>query len=235
MTAEGDYLSGRFGRASASQIQQVIEQGWQRFERIAQQRNWSAQPVPTNPLDFALGNRPTGGLQLQAAVRDLPRVSEPEPIRRTTHSSAHNIGWLDLSASEAAAFVTRQAERKLLPGSLIDTFSHTLRDSVHGQCFDWHADALKQGSIATQCIGQDGELLTMRVSGFVELRQPDRTFCCQLLGRIVYDAEHREFIRFDLVAAGQRSGASQFNFRHNDLGLAPMGVAYSLHKPPVME
>lgn len=235
LTASGDYLSGRFGRASASQIQQVIERGWQEFQRIAQQRNWSAQPVPTNPLDFALGNNPTGGLKLQASVRDLPRVSEPEPIRSTSHSSPHNIGWLNLTSSQAAAFVTSRTERKLLPRSVIESFSQTLRDGVNGQCFDWQDDAMKQGSLYIQCIAQRGDVLTMRASGFVELQQPDRTFCCQLLGRIVYDARNRQFTRFDLVASGQRSGASQFNFRHDDVHLAPMGVAYLLHKPPVME
>lgn len=33
------------------------------------------------------------------------------------------------------------------------------------------------------------------------------------------------------VAAGQRSGRDPFNFRADDPGPAPMGVAFTLHQP----
>jgi hypothetical protein len=50
----------------------------------------------------------------------------------------------------------------------------------------------------------------------------------QLLGYITYDKKREKFERFDLIAVGQRWGATTYNDRFNDLGPAPIGFAFEL-------
>ena len=107
----------------------------------------------------------------------------------------------------------------------------TLKDSVRGQCSDWKKGALKEGELETECIEKERERLTMRLTGFARLEQQGRAYDCRLHGKAVYDERQGRFLLFELVAAGQRSGSDEFNFRSDDLGPAPMGVAYILHQP----
>jgi hypothetical protein len=77
-----------------------------------------------------------------------------------------------------------------------------------------------------QCIDRTSKELTMRVTGFAKFSQPGRAYECQLYGKAQYDSIGSRFVSFELVAVGQRSGGDEFNFRQDDLGLAPMGVAF---------
>jgi hypothetical protein len=50
-------------------------------------------------------------------------------------------------------------------------------------------------------------------------------------GEAEWDPASKRFVRFDLVALGDRRGGSQFNQRAADPGPAPMGVALRLFAP----
>jgi hypothetical protein len=53
-----------------------------------------------------------------------------------------------------------------------------------------------------------------------------------LLGRAAFDLAHGRFAQFELVAAGLRWGATQYNQRADDRGPAPMGVVLTLAADP---
>jgi hypothetical protein len=55
-----------------------------------------------------------------------------------------------------------------------------------------------------------------------------RGYDAHLTGRRVWDRVLGRPSRFDLVAAGARWGATQYNARRDDIGPAPLGIAFEL-------
>ena len=107
-----------------------------------------------------------------------------------------------------------------------------LKDAVRGQCSDWKPVDLREGRLDTECVRREADRVTVRLTGVVRLEGSGRAYSAALHGRAVYDTRARRFVAFELVAAGQRSGRDQFNFRTDDPGPAPMGVAFTPHQPP---
>jgi hypothetical protein len=233
MSGDGDFLSGCFACASRDRAKRTIEDGWERWEQLVKTRGYQAKPVPQTPLDHTLAKSATKGhLNLEGAVRDLPRAEGAKPGRTEGQRFAYNLSWVDLTPDEARSFVTEAPEVQTVPAAILEKLAlKTLKDAVRGQCSDWRKDALKEGQLHTQCIQRKPDRLTMRLTGFAKLEQPGRAYSCQLHGKVVYDTRTRHFLVFELVAAGQRSGKDQFNFRDDDPGPAPMGVAYLLSEP----
>jgi hypothetical protein len=166
------------------------------------------------------------------AVRDLPRGEDARPGREEWQRAAFNLNWIDVAPEEARAFITEATEKQPVPAALLERLARkTLKDAVRGQCSDWTKGALKDGRLATQCVKREAGRLTLRLTGFARLEQPGRAYACRLHGTAVYDTRDRRFLAFEMVAAGQRGGRDQFNFRQDYLGPAPMGVAYTLHEP----
>jgi hypothetical protein len=77
-----------------------------------------------------------------------------------------------------------------------------------------------------------GSRSSYRLKGSVNLSENERRYEAQLLGKAVYDERLQAFFEFELVAVGQRSGKGGANGRENDLGPAPMGVAFKLYRSP---
>jgi hypothetical protein len=55
-----------------------------------------------------------------------------------------------------------------------------------------------------------------------------KRYDAKLSGRAIYDESTDTFTEFQLLAVGQRHGGAAYNFRKNDPGPAPMGVALEL-------
>jgi hypothetical protein len=231
MTAEGDFLSGQFARASRDRAGRVLEEGWERWSRLARERGYQPRPVPETPLVSVPGRPlPPGGMKLEVAVRDLPRGEDRNPGREAWHRGAFNLNWIDFTAAEARSFVTTGRDKRTVPAAVFEKLAlKTLKDSVRGQCYEWKEGALKEGQLETECIEKEQGRLTMRLTGFARLEQRGRDYQCRLHGKAVYDERQGRLLEFELVAAGQRSGSDEFNFREDDAGPAPMGVAYVLH------
>jgi hypothetical protein len=63
----------------------------------------------------------------------------------------------------------------------------------------------------------------------------ERGIDLRLLGYLMYQKEQQAFARFDLIAAGLRWGATPYNDRFSDLGPAPIGFAFELAGPTLLE
>jgi hypothetical protein len=233
MSAQGDFLSGCFACASRDRARHTLDEGWRRWEQLAQTRGYQSKPVPRTRLDYTLGKPPApGGIKLEAAVRDLPRGDDKKPGRTEAQRCAYNLNWIDLTGEEARSLVTESKEVQPVAARVLEKLAlKSLKDAVRGQCSEWHKDALKEGRLHTQCIEHEPDRLTMRLTGFARLEQAGRAYACRMHGKVVYDTRARRFLGCELVAVGQRSGRDQFNFRDDDLGPAPMGVAYTLYEP----
>ena len=231
MTAEGDFLSGYFAWAFRDKALRVIQQGWTQFQRLARQKGWKPKAVPTTSLGPTMGRpTPSGGVKLEVVARDLPRGEVKRPGRREHEKCAHNVSWLILNATEARQLVTARPTRQQVPSSVLAKMSKLLKDCVRGQCSDWPRGGLRNGKLFVQRIKSTDNVWTMRISGFAILSTSSRYYAPQLHGECAYDVKKKRFTHFELMAAGQRKGRTQFNFRQNDLGPAPLGIAFRLHE-----
>ncbi len=232
MTADGEYLSGYFAWAFKDRAQSVIENGWQRFQTMARARGWNAQPVPTDPLVQTLG-KPVerGGMKLEAAIRDLPRGEVLHPGRNEFERCSHNAKWIDLTAQQAAAFVTEsESPQPVARSAWQELASHALKDCARGQCGDWKPEHMRQGKMMTQLINREGDLLTLQITGDMRFVGDGRSYNPKLFGRAIYDQQAGQFQTFQLVATGQRTGRAGANGRQHDMGPAPLGVAFTVHR-----
>ena len=232
MTADGEYLSGYFAWAFRDRAMSVIDSGWRRFEILARARGWQPQPVPNDPLPQTLG-KPVerGGMKLEAAIRDLPRGDVMHPGRNEFERCSHNAKWIDLTASQASGFVTDSETPRQVPKSAWQELAtRALKDCARGQCSDWKPEHIRGGELYKQVIDRQGARLTIRITGDMRFDNRERTYAPRLFGRAVFDEQAGQFVSFQLVAAGQRTGRAGANGRQHDLGPAPLGVAFVLHE-----
>ena len=224
MTAAGGYLSGVPGLGRHGPAKKLISEAWSKYSA----KGPEMKPVPTEAIPLWGGDEPTpGGLKLRVAYRDLPRGEKRRP------SSAHflnpyNLGWYDFNAEEAGAFRTTSKEPVKLPDSVFTKFATiTLKDAVRGQCGRFKPQDLKAGSLSTQLISKTDSRSTFRLTGTAKLKDRERSVDMTLHGLAIFDGG--KFVSFDLIAAGQRAGKSGANGRKNDLGPAPLGIAFELY------
>ncbi len=232
LTADGDYLSGNFGRTSNGRARELLNTAWNKFQTLAANRGWDPKPIPNNRFEMTMG-KPVqpGGIKLEAASRDLPRGSDRRPGNSEWEREAYNLNWIDFTPNEAAYFVTESKERVEIPRKIVEKLAiTTIKDNVRGQS-GWKKGAFSDGELYTELIRSNGKSQSMWLTGFAILRDGRQVIATQLHGHVEFDSERGEFTRFDMVASGQRQGSTQFNFRHNDPGPAPLGIAWTLHQP----
>lgn len=229
MTAEGEYLGGDFANTFLTQAKQLMNQAMGRFKQVSP---GAMMPVPLTRLDNTLGKaEEPGGLKLRTVTRDLPRGDNMKPGRNEMERCAHNISWLDLNSRQAAKFVTENTRKQPIESSFLMVFAKTMKDTVRGQMSDWKPANLQDGKLWTQCVGIEGEVLKLRITGHAKFREGGNSYTAQIHGQATFNKSQRRFDAFELVSSGQRTGAGGANGRQGDLGPAPMGVAYRLHRP----
>lgn len=230
MTADGEYLSGNFGRTSNGRARELLNTAWNKFQTLAGDRGWKPKPIPNNRFELTLG-KPVqpGGIKLEVASRDLPRGADRRPGASEWEREAYNVNWIDFSPNETAYFVTDSKERVAIPRTIVERLAiTTIKDNVRGQS-GWKKGAFSDGELYTELIHADDKIQTMRLAGFAILREGQQVIAVQLHGRAQFDSDRGEFTQFDMVASGQRQGSTQFNFRRSDPGPAPLGIAWKLY------
>lgn len=190
---------------------------------------------------------PEDGLVLRMTARDLPRgngSSMPNGQARYAGSWNHDFVWL-----------TRKDVRSLLPvpmtvGATRDVpqpllrrlARFHLRDIVRGEPWVWGPKAVKHVRLCAEVVKRDGDHLTLRYAGDVVLgehvefrdsHQPidwafDNVLDAAITGEAIWNDETETFELFDLLVAGQRSGAHRYNGRTSDPGPGPIGFSFEL-------
>ena len=197
-----------------------------------------AQLVDTAPEDEGY---PVDGLVLQATVRDLPRPEGQPPA-----DEKWNLDYVWIRRDEARALVPDPAElgaSRAWPANVVRRLARFhLRDYVRGEPFNWSDDAVRHAEIASEIASVDGDEVRLVLAGSVKLeaevewvapedgetKRYDNGFDARLYGEATWDRGREAFTAFELVAAGDRWGTNQYNFRYDDLGPAPLGIAFTL-------
>jgi len=193
---------------------------------------------------------PDGGLALRVDTRDLPRgasggAADPEDWR----ANAVNLDFAWFTKDEAQQFVPENCalgETCEIPGPLIRRLARVhFVDNVRGQTPAYREDDVKTARLTSTVTAVDGPRVSLRLDGEVRLLaqgtwpvndrhdahnpQPHRRgFDGRLLGYATWDWDQQRFVAFEMVAAGTRWGATQYNVRHGDAAPAPLGFALTL-------
>ncbi len=226
---------------------------------------WDALPRAKRLPPAALAEAPEGrfryetlfpadGLALHVFVRDLPR--DGDDVAKDWRASAWNQDTAWFRREEARAFLpevpTRGAVHEVPPALVRRLARCHLLDFVRGQTPALPEGAVEEAALTTEVLSVEGDVAALRlagrtrtvhrgrwaVAGFRDMDRPseqERGFDATLLGTARFDLAAGRFTAFELVAAGPRWGATQYNGRTGDAGPAPMGVVLVLdaRNPPV--
>ncbi len=204
-----------------------------------------ADYTPAHPSRY-----PEGGLALQLAARDLPR--EVDTRKEDWRKHAWNLDYAWFTAGEARSIVPEPrlpGSRRPVPWEIVRRLARFhLRDFVRGEPSVWPEAAIRHAEVVAEIVdvshdaGDQASRVHLVLRGAIRLqwearwvrpengeeRRSDTGFDATIYGEATWDEGRGAFTAFELVAAGQRWGASQYNNREDDLGPAPLGIAFGL-------
>ena len=189
---------------------------------------------------------PSDGLVLRETVRDLPRELTTAADWR---ARAWNKDYAWFKKDEARSFLPsalKTGESQSVPRALIVRLARfNMIDTVRGQSPNYPESAIQKVELSTTVEKVEGSKVRVTfsgaakaeqqgnwaIAGYRDMNNPSsqkRGYDLQLAGVATWDTSKEKFLKFELVAAGTRWGATQYNGRHDDPGPAPIGYLYEL-------
>ncbi len=244
-TAEGDFLASINTRDPAG-MAGMLRQALARWDELRRPGAAPADPATALDADVApvAHGYPEGGLVLQVAARDLPR--DDDTRKDDWRKVAWNLDYAWFTREEARAIVPEPrvaGNRRAAPWAVVRRLARFhLRDFVRGEPFAWPEGAIRHGELWAEIVEVAGERVRLALRGAVRLewearwvrpedgeeRRYPSGYDSTLEGEALWDDGRGAFTAFDLLAAGPRWGANQYNNRDDDLGPAPLGIAFGL-------
>ncbi len=245
VTASGEFLAS-INTRDGKQVAGMLERALARFAALS--RTQRAGEVPA--LEAGAATRfealyPVDGLALHVFTRDLPR----DKTARGWRGQAWNQDYAWLRKSEVLSCLPepRVGAERAMPDALVQRLVRChLIDSARGQTPPHRAEDIKSAQLTWQTTAIEAETLVLRLHGAVRverhgswpvdsfrtpLEEQQLGYDAQLLGTARFDQVSQRCTSFRLLAVGLRWGGTEFNGRHDDLGAAPMGVAFTLADP----
>lgn len=238
MGPNAEYLEGKFAAsADAADIRARLQRATVRWEALRASAGYANAPIPVVKSTLPPGIE--GEVVFQVNLRDLPRGPGDKSGQRITQVDrsrdgmfefakwAWNENWIGLPS--AAAWVPSGAAEEAVPPAIVQRIAReVLVDNVRGQAQGWQVGEVKVAELSKRRLSSSGGNVRIEYRGRVRLEGGGRGYDATLYGQGVWNGS--AFTALDLVASGQRWGASRFNQREQDPGPAPMGVALSLYK-----
>ena len=185
---------------------------------------------------------PSGGLILRETMRDLPRTSV---YRQPT--DRHNFDHVWLSKEEVDSLVPEDVKEGQT-WQIADSISKRLVqfhmvDQVKGEADAWAHDDVKTSEISAKVTKIQDDTVTIQLSGKAKCQKPasgkknpyngqrirvEQTIDLNIQGWITFDASDKQITKFELLAAGPRTGGALYNFRWDDMGPEPIGFAFEM-------
>jgi hypothetical protein len=246
-TADGTVLAAINSRDPQRMIE-MMQTALQRWSVLDVQDGAPDRRLPGDPLPDYVPARPSrypeGGLVLRLAARDLPRDVDERKDDWRKH--AWNLDYAWFTVDEARSLVPEArtpGATKQAPWEIVRWLARFhLRDFVRGEPSVWPEEAIRDGELTVRVIRAEPDRVRLALRGTIRLqyemrwvrpeegeeRRSDCGFDATLVGEAVWDEALGRFTAFDLVAAGLRWGTNQYNNRADDLGPAPLGIAFTL-------
>ncbi|HET7558933.1 MAG TPA: hypothetical protein VFK80_03150 [Limnochordia bacterium] len=241
-TTDGDLLAS-INTRTADRMLEMMQRALAAWEARGQRQGSAV------PNEFMADRRfdhepPAGGLILNVYSRDLPR---DEPLDAADwRARAHNRDHAWLTAEELSRLAPRDPavgrRYPLDPAVLRRLVLFHLIDNVRGEPPMWKAANVARAQVELVVEAVSATEVRLALTGEVRLEESgvwpigsegaptarQRGYHASLTGRVVWNRALGRPSRFDLVAAGARWGATQYNARQDDLGPAPLGIAFEL-------
>jgi hypothetical protein len=255
-TRQGQYAFTSDGRLLASintrEAEPMLGMLGQALTRWRTLEGDAGEPQGTRPAPAAYERDPRhpsfypdGGLILKQTLRDLPRPEgHPSPQQRP---QAINFDYAWFRAGEVGGFLPPSLSvgaRHDLPWTLVRRLARFhLLDSVRGETPPWRDAEVRSAQLSTTVVAVGGPRVHLRLEGIVlscqtgtwairafqeKRAEMTRGYHCRLRGELTFDTSTGRFTRFDVVAIGDRWGATEHNGRFDDLPPAPMGTVFQL-------
>lgn len=237
-TADGVSL-GAMNTREAGPLLAMLRRALERFEGLG-----SSGGAPTAYDAWRPDRYPHGGLVVRAIARDLPREvdTRPDDWRKV----AWNLDYAWFDAAEASSLIPSNpvtgGTANAAPAMAWRLARFHLRDFVRGEPAPWPAEAVREASLRSTVTAVTGTTVTVALAGRAtmawdfrwvrpndgaEVVSPCR-YDADLSGEATWDRIAGRFVAFTLVAWGPRYGAHRYTNRADDLGPAPMAVAFEL-------
>jgi hypothetical protein len=179
---------------------------------------------------------PEDGLVLYVTSRDLPReAGKTQPAKGDWRANAWNLDYAWFTKAEARQFFGAKLEvgqKQDLPAPVIHRIACAhLVDNVRGQTAPFEESQVKKARLTTTVTAVDGNVVSLRLEGETLTAAEGASkhgLDMRLLGKATYDLTAESFLTFELVAIGNRWGATQNNSRRGDLDEAPIGLVFTL-------
>lgn len=199
------------------------------------------------PKDAPVNGYPEDGVVLRMSARDLPRPrNAPVVPGAERYANQWNFDHVWLQPADVHALVPESlhvgAERRVDRDLVARIARFHLRDIVRGEPWIWKPDSVKTADLTVRVAARRDNLVDLEFSGslllqehvaFRDAHKPidwefDNELDGVIMGGAVWDAASGTFAGFDMLVAGQRSGAHKYNARTQDPGPAPIGFAFEL-------
>ena len=232
---------------SAIKVMQLMQKGlngWKRGKKNQAGKFSSPAAKPAQDRSVAF---PAGGLILRQAVRDLPRPDQPHH-----KTNKHNFDHVWMTAEEIKAFAPSKQKRGFsyaIPEKIVRRLIRWhLIDQVKGESTPWGKANIVDASInatVTQVknLKPESRLVRIKLNGNAKCVaaasgkvnpygnfkvDKERGIEAVIKGWLTYDTRTETFTEFDMLALGERWGATTYNFRQDDLERSPIGFAFKL-------
>jgi hypothetical protein len=248
-------LNSNDPEAVAGMLRRALDK-WKTLTREQRLSAESAAPAPAD-LSRAERFYPADGLALQVHSRDLPRegaaaqqAAQPASQERGAwRGQAWNNDFAWFTKAEARSFLPDTVTvggRREVPEALVRRVVRLhIVDNVRGQTEGFADRDVEKARLSTTVESVAGDLATLKlegetrthvegvwsIAGYRDMGRPtpqERGIETKLFGRAKYDLKKERFTAFEMVAVGNRWGATQYNGRTNDRDLAPIGFAFTL-------
>jgi hypothetical protein len=228
----------------AQPVIEMMEEALTKWARLPPAERVLATPLdPQAPEQWRWWDKktPQDGLILWVVCRDLPRADI-----RETWRFAWGMDHAWFKKEEARKFVPdrlKKGAKENVPRELVERLARFhLVDSVRGrESLAFPKRAVAEARLTAEVTEMKGSRVQLRFEGATRTSEktdlfPDhpaaqqRGYDATLIGRAVFDRQAERFVSFELVAVGQRRGATSCNMRiqDDDIGPAPMGVVVTL-------
>lgn len=235
----GEYLEARFASSNGDDIAAKAKRALERWEVLRKEQGYSNKPVPKVETRLPEKELENNKLVLRVNLRDLPRGASQSVIKFDDvgriqeawpefRKWAHNENWFGTQNTDA--FVTSSEKAVAVDDGEFRTIcTQVLVDNVRGQAPIWDDSAVRSAKLTKRRVAIENGKWRIEYTGSAEMRQRGNSYLPQLYGQGVWDPVKEKFENLELVATGLRTGAWQFNNRHDDLGPAPMGISLVLY------
>lgn len=245
-TAPSGVLLASINSNSAQAMADMLRRALTKWNSMPESERFLAEQLPP---DTGKGRPesyfPADGLVLRETVRDLPREQTASDWR----SKAWNKDFAWFKKEEARSFVPsvlKAGESQSVPRAvLIRLARFNMIDTVRGQSFNYPENAIQKIELTSTVQRVNGSKVDVGfeglakaeqqgnwpVAGYRDMNKPTsqkRGYDLEISGVGTWDTVKEKFVKFELVAAGTRFGATQYNGRHDDPGPAPIGFLYQL-------